>query len=321
MKIMGWKDRLKNGMAVFRGHKIAVDASYSSGTIGLPNTTTAGAGFGEQITNTDLTFAIKREPVAHRIVFAVAHDVFDNWFEVDDVVTEGKDKDLNKQVQIELSKLNAKSVFTEMSVFERGYGWAIIIVGYQDVGKTLADPVEDPQAIVELAAYTPTQIGRIIDDKDPKSLRFGLPEYYYVKRSSSLREKVHFSRVLHFATRLLDHRYKGISVLEPVWDDLTNLRNIRWGMGQTMFRYGSGFPDVEIENATKKTLDDFIASNQFKELTARTYFVHSEKQKLEFKGAQGVALNPANYYAPIMENISTGSNVPMAILRGAQGIL
>ena len=29
-------------------------------------------------TAVNITFALKREPVAHRIVFAVAHDVFDN---------------------------------------------------------------------------------------------------------------------------------------------------------------------------------------------------------------------------------------------------
>jgi len=137
-------------------------------------------------------------------------------------------------------------------------------------------------------------------------------------RTGISQAKVHFSRVIHFATRLLTHQYKGISVLQPVYDDLTVLRNIRWGMGQTMFRYGSGFPDVEVQGATKKTLDDLEESQQFKSLQARTYFLHSEKTKLEFKGIAGRALDPEHYYLPIMENISAGSGVPLAILRGAQ---
>ena len=315
---MSWRERVRGGLDVLRGRKVAADEAYASGSIGLPQTTMKGAGFGEDITNTDLTFAVKREPAAHRIVFAVAHDVFDNWFEVDDVATEGTDEQVNTLIQAELSKLNAKSVFTEMAVFERAYGWAIIVVGYQDAGKTLADPVNDPTSIVELAAYAPTQIGRIVNDTDLKSLRYGLPEYYSVKRSGSLRTRVHFSRVIHFATRLLDHPYRGLSVLMPVWDDLTNLRNIRWGMGQTMFRYGSGFPDVELQGTTKKQLDDFVASGQFKDLHARTYFVHNEKQRLEFKGAQGVALDPSKYYEPILESIAAGSGLPKAIIRGAQ---
>jgi hypothetical protein len=89
-------------------------------------------------------------------------------------------------------------------------------------------------------------------------------------------------------------------------------------MGQTMFRYGSGFPDVEVQGASKKQLDDLEASQQFKNLQARTYFLHSEKTKLDFKGLAGRALNPEPYYLPIMENISAGSGVPLAILRGAE---
>ncbi|MDI6847602.1 MAG: hypothetical protein QMD23_05675 [Candidatus Bathyarchaeia archaeon] len=42
-----------------------------------------GAEFGQPLTHNDIIFAVKREPVAHRIVFAVAHDIFDNWFEVE----------------------------------------------------------------------------------------------------------------------------------------------------------------------------------------------------------------------------------------------
>ncbi|MDH5390749.1 MAG: DUF1073 domain-containing protein, partial [Candidatus Bathyarchaeota archaeon] len=157
------------------------------------------------------------------------------------------------------------------------------------------------------------------EDKKEDSERYGFPEWYFIKKPGMVRRlKVHYSRVLHFATRLLDHPYKGQSVLEAVWDDLTTLRNVRWAMGQTMYRYGSGFPDVELQGATKKKIDDFIDSQQFQEIHARSYFVHNEKQKLEFKGMQAAALNPEPYYTPIMENISAGSNIPMAILRGAQ---
>jgi hypothetical protein len=89
-------------------------------------------------------------------------------------------------------------------------------------------------------------------------------------------------------------------------------------MGQTLFRYGSGFPDVTIEGAKKKDLDDLEDSRQFKSLQARTYFLHNEKTTLDFKGLAGRALNPEPYYVPIMENVSAGSGVPLAILRGAQ---
>ena len=109
-----------------------------------------------------------------------------------------------------------------------------------------------------------------------------------------------------------------MSVLEPIYDDLTILRNIRWGLGQTIFRFGSGFPHVKVKGAKKKDLEDLEAGQQFKNLQARTYFLSSDTTELEFKGAAGKALNPEPYYAPILENIAAGSGVPLAILRGAQ---
>ena len=78
-----------------------------------------GAEFGQTITDANITFALKREPVAHWIVFAVAHDIFDNWFEVEPL-EEGVDKEkFNEAVQKVLLMLNAKDVFTQAAVFER----------------------------------------------------------------------------------------------------------------------------------------------------------------------------------------------------------
>ena len=101
-----------------------------------------GAEFGQPIMDANITFAVKREPVAHRIVFAVAHDVFDNWFEVEPL-EEGVDKEkFNEAVQKVLLLLNAKDVFTQDAVFERAYGWSIVVIGYQDKAPTLKTPVE-----------------------------------------------------------------------------------------------------------------------------------------------------------------------------------
>ncbi|MDI6905301.1 MAG: hypothetical protein QMD13_07435 [Candidatus Bathyarchaeia archaeon] len=50
------------------------------------------AEFGQPITNEKITEALRRILIAHRIVFAVAHDVFDNWFEVEPL-EEGVDKE------------------------------------------------------------------------------------------------------------------------------------------------------------------------------------------------------------------------------------
>jgi len=275
-----------------------------------------GAEFGQPITDANITFAVKREPVAHRIVFAVAHDVFDNWFEVEPLEKGFDEEEFDEAVQKVLLLLNAKDVFTQAAVFERAYGWSIVVIGYQDKAPALKAPVLSPEKIVGLEAYSPPMVTEVKVDEDRNSERFGLPELYKVKVSSREEVEVHFSRVIHFATRKLEPGYKGISVLEPVWDDLTVLRNIRWGMGQTMYRYGSGFPVVTVKGATKDQIDQY--KREWGPLTAQTSMWADENTTIEFKGLAGRALDPEPYYMPIMENISAGTSIPMAILRGAQ---
>jgi hypothetical protein len=275
-----------------------------------------GAEFGQKLTYENITFAVKREPVAHRIVFTVAHDIYDNWFEIEPV-NENEDKEkFNEAVQRALFQLNAKEVFTQAAVYERAYGWSIIVIGYQDKGESLKSPVIEPDKIVDLEAYSPPQITDVEVDEDRDSPRFGEPVLYTVKRSESEKVNIHHTRVIHFATRKLEPGYKGISVLEPVWDDLTVLRNIRWGMGQTMYRYGSGFPVVTVQGASREELREW--AREWGPLTARTSLFKNETQEIEFKGLAGRALDPEPYYVPIMENISAGTSIPMPILRGAQ---
>jgi len=275
-----------------------------------------GAEFGQPITAANITFALKREPVAHRIVFAVAHDIFDNWLEVEPL-EEGVDQaKFNETAQKVLLILNAKDVFTQAAVFERAYGWSIVVLGYKDKGITLKTLVLQPEKIVSLEAYSPPMITSVEVDKNKESPRFGLPEIYKVKISETEEVEIHFSRVIHFATRKIESGYRGISVLEPVWDDLTVLRNIRWGMGQTMYRYGSGFPVVTVKGATEEQIKKY--KEEWGPLTAQTSMWTDENTTIEFKGLAGRALDPEPYYTPIMENISAGTSIPMAILRGAQ---
>lgn len=292
----------------------------------IPQAGTGGGGeYGAAITNAHREFAVTREPVAHRMVFTVAHDVWDNWFKLKLSGTEENAEaeastQFDKHVQDELRRLRAKEELTRLSVFERGFGWAILAVGYK--GSTdHSKPVKKDEAaeIEEIVPYGPLQISKVDTVQDPKNPRYGLPEVYQVRREGSVGNlNVHWTRCIHVATRRFKHFYEGLSVLDPVWDRIVELRNICWGMGQTMFRYGSGFPDITFTNAELEQIEDYISSGAFSNISARSYFVHNENQKLEFKGAAANALNPEQYYLPIMEQISMGSGIPLAILKGAQ---
>jgi hypothetical protein len=310
----------RNMSSRFEPRRIGLATAMPRGrAMSIPLSGTGGGGeFGAVIQDEDRTFSVTREPVAHRIVFTVAHDIFDHWFQL---YMEGKeqDKTFDLKVQQELTRIKAKPELMRMSVFERAYGWAILVLGYADTAERLLEPVTNPQALQDVKAYGPCQIQKVEEVTISADKRYGLPLYYYIKQAGLATPlKIHYSRVIHFASRLLDHDWRGMSTLDPVWDDLVTLRNIRWGMGQTMYRYGHGFPDLTFTGAEKADIDAWTEEGYFSNLSARTYFAHNESQTIEFKGMAGKALDPMNYYLPIMENISAGSGIPLAILRGVQ---
>jgi len=277
--------------------------------------TSQGAGFGDSITNKDRLYAMQREPVAKRITKGIAKDVFDNWFKVDDPKTEGGDEDLDERVQKILLKLGAKQILIQALAYDRGLGYSLIVGAFDDAGtiEDLAKPRREGAKLVDVAVYRKDKVTSTEKETNQQSERFGEVNYYLVDRGSSKRLRIHYSRVIAMQTDP-----DGESVLDNIWDDLTNLRNIRWGMGQTMYRYGGGFPVVTINGADRTELEDWEASGYFDDLMSRTYILKSDTMDFEFRGAEGAALNPVPYYNPILENISAGTGIPLAVLRGAQ---
>ena len=278
------------------------------------------ARFGMPLNENDLLFAARREPVAKRTVIDVAHDIFAKGFTVEEV-SEKPDPNWSREVAKVLDDLNARACLTRLFLFERLFGWAILGLTYVDYGEDASKPVNNPREIRELLPYSSLQctVQSSDEDTDPNSTRFGLPILYSVRRSGfgAQQKKIHFSRVIHCATRLLDHPWKGLSVLEVIYDDQTVLRNERWALGETLIRHAAGFANITLKGAKKKQINDFEAEQQLHQLNTRSYFVHDENATVDWVGAAGKALNPEPYVTPTMESLSCGSRIPLSHLRGA----
>jgi hypothetical protein len=132
--------------------KVGKDSAETFGIRGAGSTWQAS--FGMALSEADLLFSVRREPVANRIVFQVAHDIFDNWFRVEEI-SEKPDANFDGEVQRALSTLNAKAVFTQLAVYERLFCWAIIALSYVDYGQGPEAQVSNPQEIIELYAFSP----------------------------------------------------------------------------------------------------------------------------------------------------------------------
>lgn len=312
-------------MSATGARRISTNAEIDRGTgIYIPISGTGGGGeYGALISHGDREYAIERTPVGHRVVFALAHDIWDKGFELEleGEEDEGKNKEFNDEVQKELRRLKIKRELNRMTTFERGFGWSILVISYEGTKNHAEEykPVsEGHKKIVDVRAYGPINITSVQEDKQVLSKRYGFPLEYRVYVGTTKRLHVHYTRAIHVATRLLKHDWKGQSVLDALWNDLVNLQNIRWGMGQTMYRYGSGFPDLTFTGAERDKIQEWIDAGGISNIFARSFFAHNESQKIDFKGVGGVALDPLNYYLPIMEQISLATSIPLAILRGAQ---
>lgn len=285
-----------------------------------------GSKFGEEIDEEDREFAAKREPIGHYITRVIAEDMWDNWFEVNDLSTKGRDPDFNTVVQAALLKLNAKPLFIRATQLERIFGYSIIALAFRgEADLKAAHKTNSKARVVDAYPFRKTQISSIVFDERQTSRRYGLPLVYQINRGSGLADvggptlNIHYTRVLHLAPRLkIKSAWDGKSVIDIVYDDLIVLRNMRWSIGETMYRMGAGFIDVEIMGLTDRDEEKWTRAKKFTNLNTRTYFIHSEKEKIEFTGPQNVALKPKDYFDPIMESASTSTEIPVDILRGAQ---
>ena len=76
-----------------------------------------------------------------------------------------------------LDGLNAKAALTQLVVYERLFGWAILAKTYVDYGEAASKPVVDPREIREVLPYGSLQckVQASDEDKDVNSSRYGLP--------------------------------------------------------------------------------------------------------------------------------------------------
>jgi hypothetical protein len=289
-------------------------------SIDIPRTALSqGAKFGEVITAGALRFATRREPAAKKLVIDVAEDIYDKWFKIQTITQgkaeEGKDT-LNEKVQTVLEKLQVKKHAIIATKYEREYGWAIIVLGFKDQGETLNVPVANPTEIDHLAVYSPRSVTVETEDLDETSARFGLPVIYKVNRGKGKTFRVHFSRVLHVATRLDEDAWAGVPVLEPIWDDLTVYRNLRWASGQVYWRMPGIMKFTFPKDYTADQIKAFFAT--LGDPNVRTFIALPEDKDLEIMGAAGKVLDPSLFTDIALRSISMGSGIPKQKLEGTE---
>lgn len=263
--------------------------------------------FGAPISLRDLKVMTDREPIAHNLIWRVADDIFKSWFQL--VPATGKeseipDPEVGNQFQQALLAINAKKEFYRAGGYARRDGWSVIaFLNDRDAPKGFVAEAFDVENIeIDWGDWKPRayRLFRRVGDRGQTRVPVG---------------NLDAKHVIHIVTNPGITPYFGKSELESIWDYLTIIRNTCYGMGQTIFRVGTGFPDITVKGRVDR---DYLnkVKEQYKDLSGRTACIHDEDISIQFIGGAGTTLNPRDYHDPLVEHICAAKGIPKAILFG-----
>ena len=308
------------GMVVYPTQQ---EDAVAGSSIRIPSVSTAmGAEFGETITDNNRLFAATREPIAGFLTGGpngqrgFPKDIVEKWFTINDVTTKDPDPELDRALQKEFRRLKYKRVLTSFVGAKFLYGNTLVVGSYDDVTKLSVLETERPQsaALMQLEVYPKMNYSVFSKEINLDSLRYGLPLVYQISDGSRT-FRVHW-------TRCFEH--VGFSILDLIWDDLTCGRNIRWGVGQWVYRTGGGFAVTKFPKeiagvpTTKEKLAAYANSKEWSNITHRTSICIIEGMEFDFKGALGAALNPEPFFDTNTKQIAKATGIPKSILEGAE---
>lgn len=157
---------------------------------------------------------------------------------------------------------------------------------------------------------------------DPSNERFGLPEFYQLKRldinAPEFQVPVHWSRVIHIAEGCLDDEVYGQPTLENCWNLLDDLDKVTGGGAEAFWlRANQGLQldvdkDLTLETSEKQALKDQADE-----------YANQMRRMLRTRGVTVTPLGSdvANFLAPadaIITQIAGSKGIPKRILTGSE---
>jgi hypothetical protein len=249
----------------------------------------------------------ERNGLAHNVVDLLADKSFNKWCEYhsdDSSVAETLEHLCEKKPYEVRKKLK------EAFKLKWRHGYSLLIIGYKDAGEDLSQPVKKPLGITAIEVVGKRAVKEFLYEdqfrKGGEIIGVKLNQSYLGSEGDL---EVHASRFIIIG----DTREQG--VLFPAYNWLNVFDNIIWAMGQSFWRYASGFPFLQIDKATPDELKE--AQELWENVTARSGFVGTERHKLDFLGANGRALPVKDYFDAGLRSCAISMGVPFALIEGA----
>ena len=116
-------------------------------------------------------------------------------------------------------------------------------------------------------------------------------------------------------TRPINDSDQGISVLQPCWNDLVNLRTMRVAFTERVRKYG-GFPHIKVVGGNDYVLQQ--AQEKWGDFDELKEAWSNEETDIDMKGLMGVSLDPNKFLEPYIKQVAISSGVPVPILSGME---
>lgn len=256
------------------------------------------------------------DPLGYNITFGFARSVYDPWFKFVD--PEDKSKEIMKDVQDELRRLDAKKWFTLALAYERIYGYSymrVVNVGRTDYRVDTMSYDEGSDWILDVFSPEHVKVGTYDDFGRPKTLLLTLPDGTAEGGTKVVEEPA--SDFIIFRTRPVDRSHKGLPATAPSWDYMAYLRLTFNSIANYAQKIGLGAFVVISKGPLKSELSDSIR-NTAQSLNTNKYALFDAKyiEDIKFVGAAGSSVNFQDFINAFLQQAAAGAMIPKNILTG-----
>ncbi|MEA1957619.1 MAG: DUF1073 domain-containing protein [Euryarchaeota archaeon] len=268
--------------------------------------------FQKEITDKEYLSMTKRNQVAHNIIVNVAVDALSDGFKCIDPETKEVMPELDEQARSLWNDVERE--FIKAEIRARMYGSSGIFIGFDDELKLESDVKYGSR--IDYVFAIPREMVQTINPKQESGGQVTFPlelDSYEVQRTSGA--KINGRRIIHVQPLSLSDNLEGESALEPVFDELTVLKNADWSVGQNVFRNSAGLTFIIAAQGSNQ--------EQVNRIGEATENVNAKSIITLNPGCSVVStptgsFDPTSTYNVLMGQISAGCNIPVSILIGAQ---
>ena len=269
-------------------------------------------GFVGNVTDKLLEECVHRNQAGHAIVVDVASDAVDDF---ECLSPEGAAiPEFDTPAQILFNDMITVPI-TQALMFTRMHGYCGVLIGYKD--GNISSPARETAEIEYIQPIPKSWIDKIVLVEEKGNVVLPLTVESYEVSIGSQKTVIDASRIIMMSNISLDiGSVVGESSLMCVYDDVTMLKSMDWGVGQAMWRHGGGLTAFVVpESRDQQSQIDAIADLTI-DINAMTTLTLPYGTDMITESNMG--LNPEPYYNVILQQIALGTRIPVSILVGGQ---